>query len=176
MAKNPTRLPYDIELTNNLQNHPVVCGEIGLFIGAFAGMEVWLWRLYCKILGHGDEVATMDLLGSMTFHYRIEAVKRYLEHADKETRKHKARYLELLSQASQINRFRNLLAHGIYGQTRKGELWLHSGYADPGRPKTETLHLEVGFVGKKAAEARKIGHDIVTEFFPKEPWITFHDK
>jgi len=137
-------------------------------------MELCLWKIYAQILGHKDETATSDLLGSIqSFVNRMTAIERYLANLRDPN---KDKYLEIFTEAKEINKYRVDLVHGSYCEDNDGQLWLATSLTDPTRAKSRTLLLKEEEIRAMADRSRALAKRIMTDFFPDQQYVTLRDK
>ena len=138
--------------------------EIGIFMGAYAGLELVLWKFYARILGHKDHNVAVDLLGNiLSFSTRMDMIIRYLPHAPGGDKIRK-RCVDLLTEARAINAFRNAIAHGLYFVRYDKTLVVHTDLTNPIKKNGKVYDLSDKIMKAETEKIIKLVKTIVDEF------------
>jgi hypothetical protein len=165
----------DEVILRGLHEHADLAVNIGLFIGAYASLEVILWKLYSHILGLSEH-STIELLGGIqSFAHKLAAVERFAS-TSAAAKGSLRRYAEIFEEARAINSYRVDLVHGLYMEHKDGSVWLFGGRTDPTRKKGRTTHLKAEAINAMAVRANELGNTIIDEFFGGVLEVTLLDR
>jgi hypothetical protein len=163
MAKLSKGIDYD-EIVANIRKYPDVATEIGIFIAAYAGLELALWHVFAQVLGREDPNASVDLLGHIqSFSLRLDAIERFLPHSPDKKKLEKTA-ADIISKARDINKFRIDLVHGLYFKRSTGGLLVHTSLTDPSKGKGRAMHIRAEIIKAKSDETLQLVGRIAKEF------------